>query len=356
MAKSKKQYDPRFRFSFSPRAAVGMAAPSNFSERQSNFHGTESSQGLQAMHSGHISSNSARKIRNAVEWLLAAAEEKYLYSKKSKRFYKWKLSFLTLTLPTQGTHSDIMVKSILNSFLTLAKYNYGLHSYIWKAEPQRRGVIHFHITSDCYMWKNSVKFEWNRLLSKHGLLNGHSDAPTTKIHSTYRVQNMAAYLTKYFIKPPAKFIKPPFKNKYGGLAISYKGDEDKVSVDFKNVFYIRPIQGRLWGCSQSLSKARGMSYIVDETEMRSFNQEFRDVGAKEIQKAYCNFFHLPDDYYKNLPTGAIKHDYLAHLLKIRKRKNFHQFEIYDGSEQQVTDKKIIAKFEKQFKTFHHGKS
>jgi hypothetical protein len=80
--------------------------------------------------------------------------------------------------------------------------------------------------------------------------------------------------------------------------------------------------------------------------MRSLNSEFRDVGAIEIQKAYCNFFKLPVDYYKNLSHGQIKHDYLAHLLKIRKRKNFHQFEIYDGSEQQVTDKKIIAKFNK----------
>lgn len=99
-----------------------------------------------------------------------------------------------------------------------------------------------------------------------------------------------------------------------------------------------------------------MSYIVDTSEMRSFNQEFRDAGAIEIQKAYCNFFKLPADYYSKVCMGQVKHDYLAHLLKIRKRKNFHQFEIYDGSEQQVTDKNIIRKFEKQFKPSHHGKS
>lgn len=346
MAKRQKEYEPKFRFSFSPRAAVGMGAPSNHHNRQANLYGSTSQGGLVSMHGGSISSQSARKIRNAVEWLLAAAEEKYLYSKKSKRFYTWQLSFLTLTLPTQGNMTDIQVKSILNSFLTLAKYNYGLHSYIWKAEPQSRGVIHFHLTSDCYMWKNSVQFEWNRLLSKHGLLNGHESAPSTKIHSTYRVKNMAAYLTKYFIKPNVQKERAPFlpiqvfqtnKGKYFTRAEFCSG---------KTPFYIRPITGRLWGCSQSLSKARSLSYIVDVPEMRSLNQEFRDAGAQEIQKAYCNFFKLPADYYSKICAGQVKHDYLAHLLKIRKRKNFHQFEIYDGSEQQVTDKRIIAKFQK----------
>ncbi len=344
--KKTDSYEQKFRLSYSPRTAVVMARPAHYGNRKSNLLGTTSGTGLADMHGGLISANASRKIRNAIEWLHAAAEDKYLYSKKSNRFYKWKLSFLTLTLPTQGSMTDIQVKSILNSFLTLAKYNYGLHSYIWKAEPQSRGVIHFHLTSDCYMWKNSVRFEWNRLLSKHGLLNGHSNAPSTKIHSTYRVKNMAAYLTKYFIKPSVQKEKAPFlpivvfetsRGNYFTRAEFCSG---------KTPFYIRPITGRLWGCSQSLSQARNMSYIVDVPEMRAFNGDLRDEGAKEIQKAYCNFFHLPKDYYKNLGAGQLKHDYLAHLLKIRKRKNFHQFEIYDGSEQQVTDKRIIAKFHK----------
>lgn len=198
------------------------------------------------------------------------------------------------------------------------------------------------------MWKNSVRYEWNRLLSKYGLLNGHSDAPSTKIHSTYRVQNMAAYLTKYFVKPNVQKEKAPF------LPITiFQTNKGKYFTraefcDGRRVFWIRPITGRLWGCSQSLSKARAFSYIVDTAEMRSLNNDFRDAGAQEIQKAYCNFFKLPVDYYSKLQHGQVKHDYLAHLLKIRKKKNFHQFEIYDGSEQQVTDKKIIRKFEKQF--------
>lgn len=333
-----------------------MGAPSKAYDRVGNLHGSSASAGLQAMHGGRISQSSARKIRNAIDWLLASAEEKYIYSKKANRFYKWKLSFLTLTLPTQGTLSDTAVKGILNAFLTLAKHNYGLQSYIWKAEPQARGVIHFHLTSDCYMWKNSVRFEWNRLLSKYGLLNGQTNAPSTKIHSVYRVKNMAGYLCKYFIKPPTPFTKTPYAPKYGGLAVSRRGSEE-ISFTFpEKLFYIRPIAGRLWGCSQSLSQARSLSYTVDIPEMRSMNQEIRDSGAREQQKTYCNYYQLPDDYYDKLSFGQLKHDFNVHKLKIRKVAVKDRYDIRGEDGLLIADKKILRRFDKQFKSNPHGKS
>lgn len=321
-----------------------MGAPNNKYNRVANLKTVGSTGGLIQQHEGEISSNAARKIRNAIDWLIASASEKYVYSKKTKRFHKWKLSFLTLTLPTQGLMSDIEIKSVLNSFLTLAKYNYGLHSYIWKAEPQARGVIHFHLTSDCYMWKNSVRFEWNRLLSKSGLLNGQKDAPSTKIHSTYKLSNVAGYLTKYFLKPK-KISMPPEKNYLAGLPNYYHSNKSEVySKSLNTLRYIRPITGRLWGCSHSLSQARSFSYTVDVPEMRSINSEIRQSAVREIQKQYCNYYQLPSDYYDKLSHGQLKHDYLAHVLKIRKKKLLHQFEIYDAEGQPITDKKIIRKF------------
>lgn len=344
IGKSKKHYEPKFRFSFSPRSAVVMGAPSGNYNRVANLGKDAEPTALVQMHGGEISSNAARKIRNAIDWLIASASEKYVYSKKTKRFHKWKLSFLTLTLPTQGRMNDIEVKSILNSFLTLAKYNYGLHSYIWKAEPQARGVIHFHLTSDCYMWKNSVRFEWNRLLSKSGLLNNQPDAPSTKIHSTYKLSNVAAYLSKYFLKPK-KISMPPEKNYLHGLPNYYHSNKSEVySKSLGTLRYIRPIVGRLWGCSHSLSQARSLSYTVDAGEMRSLNSEIREASVKEIQKQYCNYYQLPSDYYDNLTHGQLKHDYLAHVLKIRKKKLLHQYEIYSAEGEPITDKKIIRKF------------
>ena len=58
-----------------------------------------------------------------------------------------KLNFIHLTIPSQGTKSDKFIKLILNRFILYAYRKTGLRSYVWKAEPQARGEIHFHITN-----------------------------------------------------------------------------------------------------------------------------------------------------------------------------------------------------------------
>lgn len=324
-----------------------MGAPSGNYDRVGNLHDQNASAGLTAMHGGRISANSNRKIRSAVEWLLCSASWKWLKSKQTGTFHKWQLSFLTLTLPTQGNMTDKQVKEILNAWLTLAKYNYGLKSYIWKAEPQKRGEIHFHITSDCYMWKKSVQYEWNRLLSKSGLLNGHANPPSTRIHSTYKVKNMAAYLTKYFCKGEPQHTRPPFRKKFEGIEYQPKGHTHMHPLDMSNLFYIRPIQGRLWGCSHTLSQARSLSYTIDVPEMRATNDELRTCGAREKQNTYGNFYKLPDDYYENLTYGQLKHDYNFHRRKIRKDTNLHQFEIYNQDGSIINDPRVIARLKKE---------
>lgn len=344
MRKQQKKYEPRFRFSFSPRTVVGMGAPPRFGTRVKNFGSIDSSEGLQAMHSGEISTNSARKIRNAVDWLLASAKTKTLYSKKNKRFYNWKTNFLTLTLPTQGNKTDIEVKEILHSFLILAKHNYGLHSYIWKAEPQQRGAIHFHITTDVFMWKNSVQFEWNRLLRKKGLLNNHENPPTIKIHSTYRVKNMAGYLTKYFVKPQYSESVPPkeksdfFKSNRGYI---YTREEFINNTPHS---YIRPICGRLWGCNQELSRARNFSFIVDSDEMRAMNDNLRNESSKEKTETYCNMFFLrePEKFYAG--DGIIQDEYRKNIELIRGKKWKKQLTLHDAEGLPITDKTILKKF------------
>jgi len=180
--------------------------------------------------------------------------------------------------------------------------------------------------------------------------------PVPKIHSTYRVDNIAGYLCKYFIKPPAKFIEPPFKNKFGGLAVSRRGSEEIYFEFPEKVFYVRPISGRLWGCSQELSKARKLSYTVDVPEMRALIQELRDVKSKERQSTYCNLYHIPDDYYQKLSEGQLKHDYLLHIMKIRKIAVKDRYDIRDETGKQIAEKKILRRFEKQFKKQPHEKN
>lgn len=323
-----------------------MGAPPKFGGRPKNFGATPWEQKSTEDGVNIISPNSARKIRNAIDWMMAAATDKWLLSRQSNKYYKWKLSFLTLTLPTQGKMTDLEIKSVLNSFLTLAKYNYGLHSYIWKAEPQARGVIHFHLTSDCYMWKNSVRFEWNRLLKAKNLLNNHDDPPSTKIHSVHRVKSMGAYLTKYFIKPRAKENYPPFIPSH---LIRTNKDIRFTREEFINATphnYIRPIQGRQWGCSHSLSKVRNFSYTCGSDEMRTDVHHLRQCSSKETDSTFCNMFLLahPKNFYGG--NSIVSLEYAKNILSVRKTLHRGMYEIYSPEGKIITNQKIIRKLVK----------
>lgn len=251
--------------------------------------------GIINQHKGLVSPNARRKIRTAIDWLIASADEKYLFSKKTGQYHSWKISFCTLTLPTQGELGDIEIKHILNAWLTFAKYAFGLKSYIWKAEPQARGTIHIHITSDCFMWHKTVRDSWNKLLKKYQLLNGHEDPNSTDIHSTYKIKNIAAYLCKYFTKQ----------------------SEDR-----------RAIKGRLWGCSRTLSNARGIRFEMPWSDMKYEVYHMRKEAIHVHQKDYCESFYMRNNYLRDMPACKLKSIFQARARMIRKTRYLNQFEVF----------------------------
>ena len=262
------------------------------------------------MHSGEMSPQAKQKLRTAVDWLYCSAKEKWSYSKTTNKYHKWKLNFITLTLPTQSGMNDKQVKSILNSWLMYAKTAYGLRSYVWRAEAQKNGNIHFHITSDCYIWKTSLQHSWNRLLKKNNLLNGHENPPSTKIHSVYKIKNMAAYLVKYFSKPQ---------------------HESRI------------IQGRLWGCSQTLSSIKPFKHLMERRRAATLHENYRKECVKEISNEYVTTYLMPATYYGNTGDPDVEDWYNATRASVRKKRYLHQFEIYGDDGKIIEDKNIVEK-------------
>lgn len=211
---------------------------------------------------GQISVSASSKIRKAVDWLVLASKQKTVFVNELKRQISFKLNFITLTLPCmQGVFTDVEIKNkALNLFLTTCRQKYNLINYIWKAEAQENGNIHFHITTDIYIHWGDLRKLWNRCLNTFGYLglykenmqnvhkNGFnfrsdlanhwsrekqyqaylygcktdwSNPNTTDVHAVRKINNLSAYLTKYFCK----------------------NDTER-----------RPITGRLWGMSAHLSK------------------------------------------------------------------------------------------------------
>lgn len=177
---------------------------------------------------GVISKKAATKINNAVQWLLMFSHKKRVYSKATRKSYWFLINFITLTLSDKQNHSDEYVKEhMLYPFLRWMARAHKAGLYIWKAEAQTNGNIHFHITTNTFIHWKSIRRKWNEIQSRHGYMkkwtdgNERGNPNSTDVHAVIKTDQIAKYMVKYMVKTQT----------------------DR-----------RPIDGRLWACSQELSQ------------------------------------------------------------------------------------------------------
>lgn len=258
-----------------------------------------------AEHNGKLSPNANRKLKQAIRWLSAAATEKEVYEKKQKRKVKYKVALATLTFK-ENMQDDNKARKILSQWLEMAKHRFELFNYVWKAEPQERGAIHFHLILPIYIPYKELRYTWNRLLKKHGLEQ--DNANSTDIHAVTNAKNLEAYLAAYMT------------------------NEDKHEGR-------RPIKGRLWGCSQALTKAGREFLLIDKDELTAMTAELHEYSlehklmkeGKEIPEflKYNGLWIVPDDYFDKLPKCELKDLYFKQIEEINTRQKRQYFPILE---------------------------
>ena len=209
----------------------------------------------QNQHAGLISQKADKKIRNAINWLLCAAEPKPVFVKKSNSWFDFKVNFITLTLPdTDNVITDHAFKTkLLNPWLTYCRKYLGLKNYVWKIEFQKNGKLHLHITTDTFIHYAKIQSSWNSLLGKNGYLLafakkfGHTNPNSTDIHSVRKIRNLGAYLAKYMSK--------------------------KLSDTKK-------LKGRIWGCNYEIARANKTTLFINRDECA---ENLKPLMSKKIE-------------------------------------------------------------------------
>jgi len=187
-------------FKYEKINAAGQAIPKSYS----NYHDISK----ESNHRGEdLSFATIKRIRRATEILIHTSKYQMVKSIKNKGEFKFTLGFWTLTLPSKQRHSDKEIKSVaLQSFLNIMRKKHGLEYYIWKAEAQANGNVHFHLTTNVFVHYKLLRNIWNYCIEKLGYvtefkkIHGHNDPNSTDVHSVYKVKNIAAYLCKYMSK------------------------------------------------------------------------------------------------------------------------------------------------------------
>jgi len=209
---------------------------------------------------GEMSYSSQLKLSDRLFTWLKSIE---IYNKYQKGKYErkdHKPVFFTLTISDDQELTDYSVKQqMLKKMIMQLKYNGLLHYYIWKAEPQKRGNIHFHVVGDRYIDKFDLQSRWNKIQKDHG---------TSK---------------KYYEKfgtwqPPSTHIRQ-FDNEVDGHKYMMKYVQKKCDA--------RAISGQLWNSDREMSKLKPVQINDSIINCEEFVQSIR-LNFKEIFR---------DDYY-----------------------------------------------------------
>jgi len=297
-----------------------------------------------AKHTGIVSKKATRRLYNAMDWLLLIARNKWAENNHCHRFFKYKLGMITLTLPSKQMHTDNEIKHhCLNNFFTQLRTKFDLQNYIWKAEKQKNGNIHFHIVIDKYIDHSVIRPIWNHILSNLGYIetyrqeqiefhkNGFKPRPelfktwslknqieayksgkinnwnnpnsTDGPHSLKKIRNAKAYLAKYLTKNPDTYeAYKQARNEAVKNNNNIPLEPSQSAQLYEEIKIKMAVQGNLWYISQSLSKLKQVDTSISEELARELTSIEQLEPAKVKHLEYATVFQY--DIYELITAKA----------------------------------------------------
>lgn len=232
-------------------------------------------------YSGKVTDGASKNIKKTVDIFLQLSQERMIWNTVTKREAKFRLSFTTLTIPDEkevdGREAYKGLKVFIDHFRKPPRrkaISEQLKSYIWKAELQKRGQIHYHITANSFLNAWEVRRVWNGICFRRGWMKDYqkkynnTNPNSSDIHAVYKVRDIQAYLGKYLAKSGKVDV-----SEYGGIA----------------PFWEPTISGRVWDASKDLKIPR-YSYELDGDTYERLDEGVRSGAVKVIAGNECNVF------------------------------------------------------------------
>lgn len=244
-----------------------------------------------ATYTGTLKAGAKKRLIKAIDFMVMSTQQRDIYNPVRRKKQPFQIGFVTLTV--YSTNRNITGKeahkTCLEPFIKWMRQVHGCKSYIWKAELQKRGQIHYHLTTDVFIHWKAIRDKWNELQQRAGYLDafhakyGHWDANSIDVHSTKSKLGLSGYLVK------------------------------EIAKNFQNE---KTVGGKVWDCSMNLKACKYFS--VNERMDYSFvNQLVKDKEMKVIETDHCFIYQ-----FFNKPASCILNDralleYNAYMERVR---------------------------------------
>lgn len=262
-----------------------------------------------------ISKATKSKIVNACGWLYSLSQNKIYKSKDGSTNINYKCAMITLTLSDTQKHDDkIITSEMLSLFLQNMRDKYKFSNYVWRAEVQKNGNIHYHIITDSQVNYYVIRYVWNRIQNRFGYIDSYKEKYSNMSYDSYKKEYLKNYLKNsnkiktdlkqlenvmykgYLLgkkqnweQPNSVDVKFIHNDKtffqYIAKYISKDGKDEENETDCVNS--VRSITGRIWSQSNSLSQ------IKNEINK---NSQFLEV-AYDFAKNFLNAREISYDYH-----------------------------------------------------------
>lgn len=246
------------------------------------------------VYTGLMTKYSIKRLKRAINLLIAIAADKEVKNPTTGKYYKFKINFITLTLSApQGDYTDRQIKNLLlDPFIKRAKRRFKLSNYVWRAERQKNGNIHFHLISDVYMHHTELKEMWNEIQNRIGLIDqferkhGHRNPNSTDVHAVNNIKDLAAYLVKYMTKAKA---------------------QDEI------------IKGKLWDCSTNLKVKGNCELLLEGEAQKVWEAAYSSPLTQVRHSEQCTIVFVKKEVWEVTITGEVAQRWKDYLAMIRER-------------------------------------
>lgn len=276
-------------------------------------------------YTGVLTPFAKKNLKRAVSLLVASAKEKEATNFKTGKQFSFKLNFITFTLPAiQEQKNDEQIKICLDNWIKRAKRKYKLNNYVWRAERQANGNIHFHMVSDTWIHYENIRSDWNEVLQPTGLVNKYTEKhqqlsltqylqlypPNTKISKAARIVAYKRGCATQWKNPNTTDVHAIHKIKnLTSYFIKYMSKAHKEGEE--------PIKGKVWDCSQNLKTKKNCWFHLQGAALQTWEYCYNKLELEKITDPLFTIIFIPTAKFSQYICKEIRDVWEEYLKGIR---------------------------------------
>lgn len=249
------------------------------------------------------SKKSRSRMRTALDILIYTAKYKTVFVRSSGEHFRYKINFITLTLPSAQQHSDKeIISKVFSPFMEAwAKRSPGL-LYVYKIEVQDNGNLHFHVVTNTFYHYEKLRSDWNKACEKLGYVtrSGRENPNSTDVHALSNKGDIANYLTSYMSKKD--LYKKPLK-RWLQLYKKQLADTAREVVPLPARYFEmikRKVTSNSWNASKLLLNFKVTS-VFDRSQVAWRMLEIAKERGCFIHKDYVDIMLLERNCFTEFP-------------------------------------------------------